>query len=540
MKKLSILIILALMILNVDVLAVANDNLPIYDDFDSYENMSLNKYKTGYSASNNNAKNHYAKIENGKIKASINKEESGTLRITKSLETPFTGEKFSMEFDMMIEGDSYIYSYIGVPIIIDSDGVEMPIMKITNAKEGYTVPGDRAINVRENSLKDTYWESGINYKIKADVNLENKTYELFIDKGDGYEKKETLSGDSTFSFKARNISGFSFVFLGNSANAADYYIDNIKVTTPYEYIYVSTDGDDSNDGSFKTPVKTLEKAYSLAKEIKTLNNKDVFVRVLSGEYAVDEQYTIGSVNENTDYGKISFAPDNDAEISFSGNVKVDIPEVESFQNGMLKESFLKDIRENYISGYNAKPLEIGKVNFKNNEDESLSSSLWVSNSGRVDSDVCMVSALYDTEGKLLDVDIKNETVSAGERIELSSNVKFEGKYDNYTVKTYLWQDLEGMIPIFNMQLASDLQVNIKNSNIYDVKTVIYGEQVDLNMKAEAGDRIALKMTNESGKIVYMNQLIADENGNVSYKINPQYMPAGVVTLHIQSNGGGNK
>jgi len=538
MKKISLLTIIALLISSIDVFAVSSDNLPIYDDFNSFGDMSLSRYVTGYSLSVNNAKNHSAKIENGRIKVSINKEESGSLRITKALETPFSGKNFSVEFEMLIEGDNYLYSYTGIPIITDSDGVDMPLIKITNAKEGYTVPGDRAINVKENALKGTYWETGISYKIKADINLEAKTYELYIGKGDGYERKETVSGDKVFAFKAKNLSQFSFVFLGNSSNEASYYIDNIKITTPYEYIYVSPDGEDMNDGSYENPVKTLERAYIIAREEKNLNNKNVYVRVKSGEYAVDEQYMIGTVNEDGEYNKISFSPDNNAEITLSENVAVDIPELENFQNESLKESFINDIRENYVSGYNSMPLEIGKVNFKNNEDKSISSSVWLSNSGRVDANACMVNAVYDKDGRLMDIQIENKIVTAGERVEISSAVKLEEKYDNYTVKTYLWQNMESMIPIFNMQLASDLQVNIKNSSIYDVKTVLYGELLDLKLKTEPESYISLKMTNESGKIVYMNQIPADENGDVSYSINPQYMPAGVVTLHIQSNGGG--
>ena len=211
MKKFSLLIIFALLFSNFEALAVANDNLPIYDDFNSFENMSLSKYKNGYGANVNNAKKHYAKIENGKVKAYINKEEGGSLRITKTLETPFVGKSFSVEFDFKIEGDPYLYSYTGVPIITDSDGVDMPIMKITNAKQGYTVPGDRAINVQANALKNTSWESGVDYKIKADVDLENKKYKIYIDKGEGYEQKETVSGDSTFLFKAKDLSKVSVI-----------------------------------------------------------------------------------------------------------------------------------------------------------------------------------------------------------------------------------------------------------------------------------------------------------------------------------------
>ena len=116
-------------------------------------------------------------------------------------------------------------------------------------------------------------------------------------------------------FKAKDLSKVSFVFLGNSSNEARYYLDNVKITTPYKYIYVSTDGDDENDGTYENPVKTLEKAYALAKKMKTLNDKNVFVRVKSGKYDVDEEYTIGTVNEDSEHGKISFAPDNNTEIS---------------------------------------------------------------------------------------------------------------------------------------------------------------------------------------------------------------------------------
>lgn len=539
MKKISLLIILIFILSNISVLAVSKDNLPVYNDFNEFQNEAVNQYKTGYSASLNNAKNHYAKFEEGRLKAYINNAESGSLTITKNFEAPYVGEKLTVQYDFLIEGDSYFYSYIGFPVMIDSDGNSMALMKITNAKQGWTVPGDRAINTAQNALKNTAWEAGVEYKVKIDINLEKGTFEIYIDSGMGYEKKETVSGESVFNYSGKNISGIKFCFLGNSANTASYYIDNLNISTPYEYIYVSPDGDDENAGSYEKPVKTLEKAYDIAKEKKSMNNKNVFVRVKSGEYIVDENYTLGTVNENAEYGKISFAPDNRAEISLSGEMNIDIPEMENFSNETLKQSFLADIKENYISGYNTMPLTISNVSFENMEDGAVSSTVFLGNSGRVEASACLVSAMYDKSGKLVDIDINNTVISAGERAEVTVGVLPEENYDNYTIKTYLWQDLESMTPIFNMQLSSELQINIKNSSIYDVRTILIGEEIDLSGKGEAGSYISLKMTNESGNIVYMNQIEVGENGEFSCRVNPQYMPAGIVTLSISSNGGEN-
>lgn len=68
MKKISLLIIFALLFSNFEALAVANDNLPIYDDFNSFENMSLSKYKNGYGANVNNAKNIMLKLKTEKLR----------------------------------------------------------------------------------------------------------------------------------------------------------------------------------------------------------------------------------------------------------------------------------------------------------------------------------------------------------------------------------------------------------------------------------------------------------------------------------------
>ena len=533
-------LILAMLILNSTcVLAVTKDNLPIYDDFDAFDDMPLHRYATGYITKIQNAKNHYSKIENKKMKIQINSEESGAVTVSKMLETPFAGEKFEIEYDFSISGNPYLYSLVGFPMFVDSEGVKTAAMKITNAKQGYTVPGDRQINVNQNSLKNTVWKADVQYKINIKVDLNEKIFEIYIDEGNGYEKKETVSGESKFKYSGKNFAGFYFSFLGNKTNEAAYYIDNIKVSTGYDYVYVSPNGNDNNDGSFENPVKTPEQAYLLAEKKKSLNNKNVFVKVKSGEYDINQTYSLGTIDENTEYKKIAFVPDNNSDIAFRGDFNIEIPELENFPDEILKERFKKDIKENYISGYNNVPLEISDISMGLSEDGKFGLSMWLGNSGRIKNETAVIMAVYDKNGRLIDTKMNNYVLGGGEKKKASVEMSIKEEYADYTVKSYIWSDSDKMIPIFNMNISPELQSVIKNTRITNVKSCFVDGKIDLSGIASPGDFITVKLTGSNGNIIYINQLTADETGQFEDTAVPQYIPYGTVTLHISSNGGVN-
>lgn len=539
MKRILFLILAMLILNSTCVLAVTKDNLPIYDDFDAFDDMPLLRYATGYITKIQNAKNHYTKIENNKMKIQINSEESGAVTISKMLETPFAGEKFEIEYDFFISGAPYLYSLSGFPMFIDSEGVETAAMKITNAKQGYTVPGDRKINVNQNSLKNTVWKADVQYKINIKVDLNEKNFEIYIDEGNGYEKKETVSGESKFKYGGKNLAGFYFSFLGNKTNEAAYYIDNIKVSTGYDYVYVSPNGNDNNDGSFEAPVKTPEQAYLLAEKKKALNNKNVFVRVKSGEYDINEAYSLGTIDENTEYKKIAFVPDNSSDIAFRGDFDIEIPELENFSDETLKERFKKDIKENYISGYNNVPLEISDVSMGLSENGKFGLSMWLGNSGRIKNETAVIMAVYDKNGRLIDTKMNNYVLGGGEKKEASVEMSIKEEYADYTVKSYIWSGTDKMIPIFNMNISPELQTVIKSTRITNVKSCFVDGKIDLSGIASPGDFITVKLTGNNGNIIYIDQLTADETGRFEHTAVPQYIPYGIVKLHISSNGGVN-
>lgn len=105
------------------------------------------------------------------------------------------------------------------------------------------------------------------------------------------------------------------IVLGSPNIAVDESkVGNIShsLITDADY-YVSLDGDDSNNGSFDHPFKTIEKAKSAVAELDKSNKDKVVVAIKGGNYKTSGLY-FGAQNDGTETCKVIYTSYGDSEV----------------------------------------------------------------------------------------------------------------------------------------------------------------------------------------------------------------------------------
>lgn len=164
-----------------------------------------------------------------------------------------------------------------------------------------------------------------------------------------------------------NLSGV--VDLTNFGNYSVYYDDGVLAVSKKEIaanvgalyrdfgIYVSTDGDDTNNGRFESPVKTLDRALELAENFKGFDGAHIYIK--------DGNYNFGHSVEIENKKNITIENYAGGNVSVNGKIKL---AKENFQK-TTDESILSRVGEkakgnlysldlsNYISGDLKKPAD---------------------------------------------------------------------------------------------------------------------------------------------------------------------------------------
>lgn len=533
MKKLAVVLAL-FMLASSTALARQNDTLPLNDTFDSYANGKIVFEKTGWRTSMNPSNANYTiAFENGKIKIDMPANGGDSASITKEFNSAYSGKNLTLECDFMMVGN-HLQTWYGPVMFTDSEGTQT-LTRIENTSQGGT-------KIDGKVLADTSWSSNVQYKIKYVIDLTAKKFELYIDSGAGYVQKAATDGTTKFAYAGKDIKKISSVFLGSKTVGVAYYLDNFKVTTDYDYIYVSPDGSDENDGSYEHPLKTVEAAQAKVSALLTIENKNVYIRMKDGAYVFDSTYTFGDLNKNANYNSVAFTPDNGANITVSGDYKVDIPELKNFTNETLKQSFIEDIKENYIASYESYPLEIGEVTFDRDSDKNAVSSVtFASRAGKTTSRAAVVSCLYK-DGRLIGMDIQNATVAPGESKKVTTTIETKNHdTDGCEFKTFVWENMTTLIPLLNVSYAGGGEANIakvQTELITDLTTQVIGEKTHIDGKTAANSLVCVYMRTESGALVYVDQTTSNASGEFEFTVNPMYVPWGDSTIYVSSTNGG--
>lgn len=184
--------------------------------------------------------------------------------------------------------------------------------------------------------------------------------EALWDMSDFYLSVETVSDEDGF-FEAELDIERSDAAGGHIVIKTDdeIYIHTLQV--PGEgmaEIYVAKEGnDETGDGSFYSPVATLEKAKELAAKRDKSIPLTVYIR--EGEYYLDEPVTFNKEDSGTIQAPVKFAAYNNEKVTFSGAKKLNIKDfskvsdenADMFNPEYISEIICLDLKEQGISEY---------------------------------------------------------------------------------------------------------------------------------------------------------------------------------------------
>ena len=129
---------------------------------------------------------------------------------------------------------------------------------------------------------------------------------------------------------------------------------NDPINWEYADIYVSTEGNDSNDGSAFAPYKTIQKAVSKA---RTLNpNRDITVSIAGGRYEIKTPISFSFLDSGKNSNKIIYKGAENLSTVISGGQQLggftSVPDTPYYETDFASENF---IYEFYINNHRAKP-----------------------------------------------------------------------------------------------------------------------------------------------------------------------------------------
>lgn len=123
----------------------------------------------------------------------------------------------------------------------------------------------------------------------------------------------------------------------------------------WKKIFVSTDGDDANPGTWQKPIKTLEKARDMAREITSDMKGNIEIILRQGEYRLDRTFELNETDSGKNGYKVIYKAYKDEKVIISGGTPVTGWELFDSQKGIYKAEFGSEIetRQLYVNGTRA-------------------------------------------------------------------------------------------------------------------------------------------------------------------------------------------
>jgi hypothetical protein len=535
--------------------SAAGSPWPVYDTYDSWQDGYVPSSSDGYDISTNADKTKfYIKTESGRLAINVGgTSDAQGINLIRYLTVPFTGGKMVVEYSMQIDTNGYIYSLQGCPKIISSDSKTGALMRFQGNSQGKTYIENNAMDANF-ALNNTSWQAGVNYKIKFICDYLNKSYEYYVDSGNGYEKKSLSSGRNLFSFDVtcNNMQKLQFSFANNyTANSSKIYIDNLKIYPVSTNYFVSASGNDNNVGSFDAPFLTQKKAYDEVIRLKALGqvpHEGIFVFLKSGTYNFDNTYTYGHLDASAKPNIVSYRPLWGEKIVLQGNYNLDIPEVTSFPSQEIAGLFVQDIKSTYVSKYLSVPLTIGSTSLLDQSGAALSSLnagqkvkaiVNIGNNGLLSGNCVLLIGIYNQNSKLTSVAYNNVTIPSGNYQQATIEVVLPEGIDNSSIiKAFLWHGLSNTIPLNNTATSYSLNVVNNNQGLLSVFSRMDGNKIITlsgNITSGQGKEISVKVLDPNGIIKYVDQTTSDVNGNYTLNCSLQEVYTGNYQVIVNCN-----
>ncbi len=114
--------------------------------------------------------------------------------------------------------------------------------------------------------------------------------------------------------------GFEYQTVYNEPVLRSTYTEKEYPLVTDADIYVSTDGDDTNPGTFENPVKTFERARDLVRELKQTATDEITVAFMAGEYGNLQNLTLDSDDSGSEAVPVRYCKYGDGDVIFSNGI----------------------------------------------------------------------------------------------------------------------------------------------------------------------------------------------------------------------------
>lgn len=527
MKKLLFLLI-GILILPASVYASGiSQTIPFCDTYEK----TLNEYY-GYSFTQwKNPEKYYADVIDGKLAIHTGNDSDYQAVILQRSFMPVVSGKLIIEYTMNIPQGSYLMSYADFPGLITSEineynsNVIYSLMSFTGMRAGQS-------KMRGITIPGLGFENDRDYSFKFCIDIDKKTYTAYVDG----TLLSDADGNTEFTMTAKDIIGVEFRCESTGVGNNLIYLDDLYIHRDERYYFVSPQsGNDSNDGGFKTPLKTIERAIELNDK-----NRGKIV-LLDGEYEIDNTFKLDDIDRNYKRNAVILEPYYGADIKVTGSY-ADEPMPISSATQELQRKFLKDIRNDYSIKYSSAPVDVSLISITYSDGNQITdfspgttakANMRVSNNGAIDEEYCFVLCMYDETGRLCDVSKSSNISISGTGTEFSLNIDINENFKSgYSMKCFLWNNISKLQPIGNVNVASLEEGNI-TPYLTNVKVInTQNGIINISGGSKPKQNISVIIKSETGAIAYLNQVTADETGNFELMCKTNLMNFGKYIINI--------
>ncbi|MDY3928222.1 MAG: hypothetical protein SOZ34_02545 [Clostridia bacterium] len=511
MKKVRLIYFTLIIMLIYTAAVSASNELPVYEDFSG----KIFKKMPGWSKSSMAPKTdrHYVRVEDGRLILSVGKVEDlsdggGDVWPFLRLSKPATGGVVTFEFTINIPEDSCFASYHGLGGIYSSDN-----QTATPTAQGIAVYSKSNMIFSSIQVSDKI-ALGRDVRICQKINLDEGWRELLIDG----EKIVDANGNSRYSYSGKDIQRVSFNISGSTSGDGKVYIDDVYIYTDEKMIFVSSLGNDENDGTYDNPVKSFDMAVKLYENQKAQNIPAQII-LKSGEYELPKGFVYSKVTAATSTNHAVINPIKDAKISISGaDAFLDsslLPNIkEDYKNAILNKTALEypsqiDVRGPELLGYTILESNTG-----------ITYTVEVSNKSSINQSAVMVTAVYENgkmqrvyTDKLEFLPYSKSTKTASHELSLNSLVEY---------KIFMIDNLNSITPFEGYYFDGIITKNVdfvnRSKNLITVNeegTYRSAKMAVLDMEILRDSRVAIKtVNNENNEIGYLHQ-ITQPKGNLT-------------------------
>ena len=118
----------------------------------------------------------------------------------------------------------------------------------------------------------------------------------------------------------KKVISFCLLFSMLAASFVNVNANEVEITD--NCIYVSPTGNDNNNGTIDSPLKTLKAAKSMVSSVKKVSDKPITVYFRGGTYQWQETVPFGREDSGTESAPIKYTSYNNEEVIFTGARKI--------------------------------------------------------------------------------------------------------------------------------------------------------------------------------------------------------------------------